>query len=623
MGLKIRGIRINTFCTETYKLAYKNERYIIENNESNKVGFAELMDNVLNVRVGIEQPPYEYMESFDADQAFGVELELDNVIEALASELYTPFWCRPVFTKQLSGLPEHIQGVLLHQDTGYTFVLPVCSKMFRCSISGGADDNTLLLNVSKLCGGYTQISGKIAVIVTGAEPYETMEKGFQIAVEQGLFNTKMRLDKEYPPMLEYLGWCTWNAFYHDVSSEKIIQKAEEFQEKKIPVRWIMIDDGWSPIEFKRLAGIEKRIPDKILDLCEDKVKFPDGIRQTIDLLKTKFGIDWVGVWHSITAYWCGIKRESKPFEKYNGRVLKTNSDYVIPAPRASFSFFHEWHEYLKENGVDFLKVDTQGNLVEYLKYMPNACDMTAMIYDGFCRSVSRNFSNRIINCMALSGMCMYNSGETPVTRSSDDFYPDKKDSFRQHAIQNAYNSVFASNLFYCDYDMWWSSHSSTVQSGMLRAVSGGPIYLSDRLSNSKLDAVLPLIEDDGRILRCDKVGLPTEDCLFTDVLSEEKILKIYNCKGDDGVIALFNLSDKTLEATISAGDFKGTGDYVAYVYTQKKFYKKDKITIRLSGGNSEIVNYYHVEKKKVCLGDLSKYASIASRVKTVNPIDEL
>lgn len=613
--MEFEKIYINTFDREQYRLIKKNNKYIIENKKSNKYGFAEFDDDILKISVGIEQPPYDYMESFHADKAIEIEIKFDDVDDVLASELYSPFWCRPFFAKQLSQLPDNTQAVLIRSGTKYTFILPVCNETFRCYISGGSQSSTLSVNVSKQCGGYTKIHGITAVITTGKKPYETIQKGYQIAVDKNLIHTRLRLEKDYPIVFDYLGWCTWNAFYHDVSEEKVIQKAKEFNDKNIPIRWMIIDDGWSPIEFKRLSGVDKKIPDTILDLCEDGTKFPRGIRHTIDNLKTKFGVKWIGIWHSFTAYWCGLKSENNLAEKCGAEILKTNSDYLIPSPYTSYQFFHKWHEYLRKSGVDFVKADTQGNIVEYLKYMQNACSMIVKAYDGFCKSANENFSGRVINCMALNGMCVYNGGDTPLTRSSDDFYPEKENGFMLHAIQNAYNSVFVSPLFYCDYDMWWSNHVSAVPSGMLRAVSGGPVYLSDKLNESEIDFILPLVEEDGRILRCDDVGLPTEDCLFTNIYSKEKILKIYNHKDDDGVVALFNLGEKELETIISADDFNGKGQYIAYAYTQQKFYVKDRITVKLPAGSSEILNFYHVNDGKIFLGDLSKYVSVASSIK--------
>lgn len=204
----------------------------------------------------------------------------------------------------------------------------------------------------------------------------------------------------------------------------------------------------------------------------------------------------------------------------------------------------------------------------------------------------------------------------PLTRSSDDFYPNKDDSFKTHIVQNVLNSVFLSDILFCDYDMWWSNHKTAVQSGMLRAISGGPIYVSDKIGDSMLSYIEPLVEDDGKILRCDNVGKPTMDCLFTDMSKFDGILKVFNTKGSDGVVALFNLSDKESVATTSSSDFGACGDYAAYVYTKKKFSFEKNIMVTLEPGGSEIINFYKIDNnKEVLVGDLSKYISVASKNK--------
>lgn len=114
----------------------------------------------------------------------------------------------------------------------------------------------------------------------------------------------------------------------------------------------------------------------------------------------------------------------------------------------------------------------------------------------------------------------------------DDFYPNDVSSFAEHAIQNAYNSAFFSNLWYCDYDMWWSNHSTARSSGMLRAISGGPMYLSDKIGESELEYVLPLVDETGRIYKCDDVGKVTGDMLFQNPIDSKKILKIFNKCGE-------------------------------------------------------------------------------------------
>ena len=67
-------------------------------------------------------------------------------------------------------------------------------------------------------------------------------------------------------MFRYLGWCSRDAFYTDVNEEGIRNKSRELTEKNIPVRWMIVDDGWF------------RAKDRCLyDFAPDSTKFPQGL----------------------------------------------------------------------------------------------------------------------------------------------------------------------------------------------------------------------------------------------------------------------------------------------------------------------------------------------------------
>ncbi len=64
---------------------------------------------------------------------------------------------------------------------------------------------------------------------------KTLEKKYDI---------KPREKRKYPEMFKYVGWCSWDAFYKDISEKKVLDKAKEIAEKKLPIRWMIFDDGW-------------------------------------------------------------------------------------------------------------------------------------------------------------------------------------------------------------------------------------------------------------------------------------------------------------------------------------------------------------------------------------------
>ena len=93
----------------------------------------------------------------------------------------------------------------------------------------------------------------------------------------------------------------------------------------------------------------------------------------------------------------------------------------------------------------------------------------------------------------------------------------------------------------------------------MRAISGGPIYVSDKLDRSIRELVMPLCFEDGRILRCDNPGYPTVDCLTEDPRKNGKIFKIYNMSNGSGVMTVFNLDENNgaVSGKISPSDIDG------------------------------------------------------------------
>ena len=75
-------------------------------------------------------------------------------------------------------------------------------------------------------------------------------------------------------------------------------------------------------------------------------------------------------------------------------------------------------------------------------------------------------------------------------------------------------------------------------------------------------------DDEGRLLKCDGMAMPSKYCLFEDVLNENVLLKAWNTADKCGVLAVFNISKKSdvLNGEIKASDVDKlpNGRYVVY-----------------------------------------------------------
>ncbi|KAK3413161.1 hypothetical protein EUGRSUZ_I01755 [Eucalyptus grandis] len=123
------------------------------------------------------------------------------------------------------------------------------------------------------------------------------------------------------------------------------------------------------------------------------------------------------------------------------------------------------------------------------------------------------------------------------------FVRDLKEEFGSgcHMVHCAYNSLWMGNFIHPDWDMFQSTHPCALFHAASRAISGGPIYISDALGKHDFELLRRLVLPDGSILRCEHYALPTRDCLFVDPLHDGKtMLKIWNLNKYTGVIGAFN-----------------------------------------------------------------------------------
>ncbi len=465
----------------------------------------------------------------------------------LAISRHKVWWTRPAFVRDPSDLPPQTQGALCGLPEGWLYLLPVCGDDCRTDLAGTPEGLSVL--ISTLEEGHDRLDTPALVMAAGPDPFPLPER----ATREGMSlrgGGLLRREKRYPAPLEYLGYCSWDAFYSDVSEQGLAQKLEELRELGLPVRWLMIDDGWSSVEDKKLLSFDAQ-----------EEKFPHGLPGAVRRLKEEYGIRWVGAWQNIAGYWEGVHPKGEVFAGCREWLHPTRKGRYLPAPTegASFAFWHAWHSRLEKAGIDLVKVDNQSSLDGYFGGEHSAARIARAVHAGLEGSVSLHFGGDMINCMGMATESVWNRPLTSVSRSSNDFLPKILDGFGEHALQNAYNSYWQGPFYWSDFDMFWTSHLDSVPHLLLRAISGGPVYFSDPVGGTDPSRLWPLILSDGRVLRCDGVGLPTADMLLTDPQKTPVPLKLWNTAGEAGVLAAFHAfsGEKPVTGTLSPSDVPG------------------------------------------------------------------
>ncbi|XP_010420865.1 PREDICTED: probable galactinol--sucrose galactosyltransferase 6 isoform X2 [Camelina sativa] len=456
--------------------------------------------------------------------------------------------------------PDGADGVESNQKL-YTVFLPLIDGSFRSCLQGNVNDEVELCLESGDADTKRSSFTHSLYIHAGTDPFQTITDAIR-TVKSHLNSFRQRHEKKLPGIVDYLGWCTWDAFYQEVTQEGVEAGLESLAAGGTPPKFVIIDDGWqsvasddtveeSPSPVFRLTGIKENA--KFQKKDDPKV----GIENIVKIAKEKHGLKYVYVWHAITGYWGGVRPggEYGSVMKYpnategvveNDPTWKTDvmtlQGLGLVNPKKVYKFYNELHSYLADAGVDGVKVDVQCILETLGGGLGGRVELTRQFHEALDASIAKNFpDNGCIACMSHNTDALYCSKQAAVIRASDDFYPRDPVSHTIHIASVAYNSVFLGEFMQPDWDMFHSVHPAAEYHASARAISGGPIYVSDAPGKHNFELLRKLVLPDGSILRCRLPGRPTRDCLFADPTRDGvSLLKIWNMNKYTGVLGVYN-----------------------------------------------------------------------------------
>lgn len=531
-----------------------------------------------------------------------------------------PFWDDVGFYSDFTELPKSTENLLYHVGEQHIHLMPLANN----ALTAHVNSNGVYITLSK--NGEFCLRGSVFSVSVSNNPYMAIKQTYSTLKQLKLIFGEFKENKILPQAFKGLGWCTWNAFYHNVTAGGIFKKLAEMKEKNIQIQWLLIDDNWSVTTEDGMGG-------KLVSFEEDLTKFPGGLKNCIARIKSEYGVKYVGVWQAFTGYWRGIAKGGKVYNEYYGLLEELPDGRVFPGftLEKAFGFWNTWHQYLAEQGVDFVKVDNQASFATKFFGIMQSGNGLKIQYDAIEKSIFKNFGGAVINCM---GSVMENNllrGKTAVNRSSDDFFPDKAGSFAHHCLQNAYAATFQQQLYYCDYDMFWSQHETAEVSAVLRAISGGPVYTSDEIEKTDFEILNRIAEKDGTIYWFEGSAVPTIDCFYQNCLDSKKPFKIYNFKGENYVLAAFNLNnDGVVCGSFALGDFLAKEEqYIVHDYFKNEFFimnKCDRHDFEIKNQACALYSFYPVKNGKALIGNTRFYAEAATpkcRTITTEQIAEL
>lgn len=506
-----------------------------------------------------KEPFFGRQDHLDARTGVPCTMQIAGAEKITAIYQHKDWWIRPAFPGSLAEIPRRTQLLLLKGRENCMAVLAVCGREYRTDLSGL--ESGVCITTASNCSSKNELNDICLSYAWGRDPYQCCEKAVSCVLERTGRTAMLRRNRRYPAVFEKLGWCSWDAFYQKVSAEGIYDKLTELQEKQVPVKWALIDDGWLDADYDRQV---------LLGLDAARDRFPQGLGQCVRRMKQEFGMEQVGVWHAVMGYWNGLQDRSPAQAALEEGSERLPDGRIVPAADAgkAFRFYDIWHDHLKNRcGIDFVKVDGQSAISLFHAGRKEYGRASAAVHAGLNASVALHFDNAVINCMGMASEDMWNRPSSAVSRSSDDFVPEVEHGFREHAVQNAFNSLLQGQFYWNDWDMFWSDHVESWQNAVLRAVSGGPVYTSDQAGRTDPACIWPLIRKDGTVIRCEDSGVPTCDCLFEDPVRKKGILKLFNRYRDSYVIAAFHIGEnrERCGASLRISDIPGLGGQDWYV----------------------------------------------------------
>ena len=558
--------------------------------------------------------------------SFTVEIEeIEDFTAFCCSYRHKPFFMEAKAGDCINDIPKETQWLgIKHSDGSYSVYFSIVDEIFRTSLFG---------NGNKIC--VNAITGDNAVIgdefyafykIRGNNFYELIEKA-GMSVCNKFTDMIHKNDKKSPEFMDYFGWCTWDSFYDLVKAEDIKTGLESFKKGGFVPKFLLLDDGWQTVKEEGERGFWKLSSFKAND------KFNNCLSETIDMAKQEFGVEKFFVWHAVMGYWGGVDTKSPEMQKYRPQPscavhtdgIKENNlacwqsnafPYGIVDSQMAFDFYNDYHTYLKNEGVDGIKVDVQSAIEGHGAGKGGRVQLVKKMRSSMEASVAYNFDGEMINCMSCSNDNIYYSKRTNMMRSSDDFFPKKEESHVAHVYINAINSVWMGQFTNCDWDMFQTTHEYGAYHAAARAISGGPVYVSDRVDEHDFDLIKKLVDDDGKILRANDTAMPTIDCIFEDIRVSGNLFKIFNKNLYNGVVGVFSPKhdEKEKHITVRPEDINGyeRGVYAAYSFKTgeaKVLSENEGLNVTLKSKEFDIVTFAKVNDGFAVIGLTDKMNS--------------
>ncbi|MDR1279929.1 MAG: raffinose synthase [Opitutaceae bacterium] len=462
--------------------------------------------------------------------------------------------CHPLPLRSADALHQAKRGGMfaLFELAGgdYLALLPLAGMTSAAWLRGDADAAALCIEASHFGAPDAPPAGELPLLAhaRAADPYAACARVWETALAHPAMRGlgRLRHDKHYPEVFEYLGWCSFEEYKLDINERILTDALRALAASPVPVRWALIDDGHiddgsraaAPLldttEGAAAATAAALHTRRLRGAHPHPEKFPRGWAPVRAAADADPRLRWLGLWLNHNGYWGGISAAHTLGARIDSHLVPLDDSPDPPKlpgeqPGDGDAFYDALTKPVYEAGFAFLKVDNQAANLRHYAGAPgirNAVTAAAGCRRGLEKTVAAHFSG-VIGCMAHNNLCILHQPVSQVMRCSEDYK--KEDVWRaKHHLHNSFgNMLWMGQTIWGDHDMF---HSSDRVAGPLmaraKAISGGPVYLSDRPADFVRDLIAPLHLSDGRILRPLAPAVPTPESVFADPYEDDGAYRV-------------------------------------------------------------------------------------------------
>lgn len=545
------------------------------------------------------------LEPFVGDLTLSLKYSVGTGFRGICSHLHaeTESFTVPQYITSLDAVPDKTYFLLGKDDNGYTAFFCLSHQDMTADLRAGSEGRLIL----HLHSGDSREANKTRNALLGIRGKNlnevinrTMQKALELTGDLG----KLVEDKLLPSAwLSTLGWESGASFGREVTHDRILDSILSLRQSGFQPGFVLIDEGWQEVSPNPK---DKGGRAAMASFEADPVRFPKGLKGLVRDLHDQ-GVKHIGVWHGMMGYRGGVHPQlAKGYDlppDENGRYFL---GYDLGR---TFQFFHDFYRYLKEQGVTFIKVGDQSSTHTYCRQGMDVTMLYKNLQTAMQAAASIQFNSTHFNTDCLRNENLFYWTTSGIARAADDIDIQNPDGVSRAIRNNLTNSLWLQHLMHPDFDAWMTNTPQSESMAIFHALSGSINVISDPPGEHNKQLIRKIALPCGTVLKADRPLTLCEDSVFFDPIEEKKVYKAFTFKGENGVVAAFNLTHgkRTLHGEVSPQDIDGLeGERFAVFSHHNGFVAvigpEDKVGITLKPDESDVLTFAPVKNGIAVIG---------------------